>query len=347
MHELQLKLYFLILIILSFLCCKKESIEVEKNVISRTTMDTCQLDTCQLECGSTEELLFNFGFENVELTQIEDKAYISGIDLAYSDHNNWTDWRDNNFQKGKIRISYQDGVISERIAEIVNDPKNANNKVLHYNIMSPNVYQGGIPYKARIQMELHKTKCAKEYYQTCKIFFPKANMEHLQKYEKKISWLSIFEFWNDVSWTDKSTPFRVTVGLYKERGLNENFIFKVKADKSISEGKYEALWSEKAYDIPIPFGVWLNIELYIKEGNEDEGRIYLAVLPENSNSKKVVFDLTKLTQHPTEECPDGYTHIQPLKWYTSDEVVNHMKSGGYGLEIYWDDWAVSLNKQPY
>ena len=63
---------------------------------------------------------------------------------------------------------------------------------------------------------------------------------------------------------------------------------------------------------------------------------YMSVTPDGG-SEQVLFNVVETTQHPKEKCPDGFTHVQPLKWYTSSELVEHMKTAGYSLEIYWDD----------
>ncbi len=49
----------------------------------------CQSESinCGVVCSGETELLFRFGFEDVEIRQDDQVAYIEGIDGAYSDHN--------------------------------------------------------------------------------------------------------------------------------------------------------------------------------------------------------------------------------------------------------------------
>ncbi len=299
---------------------------------------------CGLECiYQPNDLAFNFGFENVSLVQTGNNAHITGVDTAFTSNNNWGDYIDND--QGNLNINYEDGSISERIAEIVRDPQDPTNSVLHFNITSPNVYKGKKPEKARIQLQYHNTQCVKEYYQSCRIFLPKSNMEHLRQDDDLIYWLSIFEFWNNGNWTGEKYPFRITVGLWKDQGSGADIVFQVKGEKDKKLGGFEDLWHEKTDNYPVPFGKWFELEMYLQEGDANNGRFYLAIIPEGG-SKTVLFDIHNYTQHPKEKCPDGFTHIHPLKWYTSKEVVDHMKSGGYGLEIFWDDLVVYRNKKP-
>ena len=291
----------------------------------------------EIDCIYEMERLFNFGFEGVTLTQDNNKAYFSGIDQAYTSHNNWDDWQDH------LSIGYEDGNANQRMASIVSDPLDPNNSVLKNSISSPHIPSNN-PKKGRIQLNTYEIGCLKEYYQKTKVFFPAENMEHLKTYPYDINWLSIFEFWNNKNWgSNVSNPFRVTVGLSHATDEND-FFFKVKADKSLPFNNFEVLWEERNLNYPIPLCKWIEIELYILEGNQEEGRFYLAIIEDGI--KTVIFDINNYTVHPNEDSPDGYQHLQSLKWYTSDNIINHMKDGGYTLDVYWDDLEVFKNKQP-
>ena len=300
---------------------------------------------CGLECTQNEELLFNFGFEDVLLSQNDNRAEISGIDAGYTSNNNWNEWNstaDN--PAGTISIYYEDGDISQRTAELTSDPLDASNQVLHYKINSTNVSKNNKPSKSRIQMELHDTECIKEYYQTVKIMLP-SSMTILEDYPDKIHWLSIFEFWNNGNWTNEKYPFRITVGLNKISTASDNLHLKVDAQTFKKPNNFKTIWEETATSFDIPFDQWMELELYVLEGDESNGRFYLAVTPDGS-AKQVLFDINNTTQHPKEKCPDGFTHIHPLKWYTSHELTDFAKGEGESLEIYWDDWRVWRNKTP-
>jgi hypothetical protein len=170
-------------------------------------------------------------------------------------------------------------------------------------------------------------------------------MAYIMEWEERAPWLSIFEFWNNANWTEKNT-FRVTVNLFKdaEGPVNEMY-FHAKADykNSCNACDWKKSWEEEATNFAIPFGTWMELELYIKEGDENNGRFYMAVTPDGG-TKVELFNITNLTHHPKEKCPDGFTHLQPMKFYTSDKLINYMKTGDKNLSLMWDDWKFYKNK---
>jgi hypothetical protein len=158
-------------------------------------------------------------------------------------------------------------------------------------------------------------------------------------------WLTLFEFWNNATWSNEKHHFRVTVNLFKDaEGPVDEIHFHAKADhQSCSFCDWKNDWEEEATNFAIPFGTWMEIELYLLEGNEDNGRFYMAVTTEGQE-KIVLFDITNRTQHEKEKCPDGFTHFQPMKLYTSGDVIEYMADGNKSLELFWDDWKLYKNK---
>ena len=66
----------------------------------------------------------------------------------------------------------------------------------------------------------------------------------------------------------------------------------------------------------------MEIELYIKEEDQNNGQCYLPITPDGK-SKIELFNIINSTQ-----CPDGLTHLQPLRFYTSDKLINYMNDVG-------------------
>ncbi len=331
-----------LILIVKFSSCEIEPVDPGDNTEIVET-------NCDQECDSIENLLFNFGFESVQLTQAGTKAYFSGVDTAFPSQNNWEDWSSNSID-GEIFIQYEEGDSTQRLAQIVCDPENANNNVLSFNIIEPhiNIANPFANNKSRVQLNFDNANCLKEYYQTCKMYFPTDEMNHLKQYSQGIYWLSIFEFWNNKNWGEEEDfPFRITVGFYKKPGAGEDLVLRTKADQfdENNDREFDVIWEERATDFPISFGKWMDVEMYVLEGDETTGRFYLAITPEGE-SKIVLFDKTGFTKHPDDDCPDGFKNIQPLKWYTNAAITNHMKNSGYALKMYWDDLVVYKNKEP-
>lgn len=315
-----------LLVCCSFTACKKPSIN------------------CGVDCSYAEELLFQTGFNG---TSIVNGAYfnadLSGTDVDLLGTNSWEEFQ-NHSNIGEAEISYEDGEDSQRWASIIDDPDNPGNAVMKFRILEPHIKEGGHK-KGRVQLNVNNNQCLKEVYQTVRVRFH-SDMAFLKDWEEPIHWLSIFEFWNNADWTKEKYPFRVTVNLNKaEHGPVDNIYFNVKGDykKNCKICKWNEDWDQTDNSFPIPFGEWIEIEMYLKEGDQSNGQFYMAVTPEGG-IKQVLFNISNRTQHKKEKCPDGFTHMQPLKLYTSDKLIDYMRNNNKELSVCWDDWRFYSNK---
>jgi len=298
---------------------------------------------CGLVCTYNEELLFQTGFNNTTLENGEyENVNFSGTDLAFSDHNSWENFISHE-SIGYVEVGYEDGEDNQRIAQIVDDPDSSGNKTLNFKIIEPHIQEGSHK-KGRVQLSVNENQCIKEIYQTVKLKLH-PDMAHLMAWDKRVPWLTLFEFWNNATWSKEKNSFRVTVNLFKDaEGPVDEIHFHAKADhQECGFCDWKNDWEEEAVNFAVPFGQWMEIEIYLLEGDQDNGRFYMAVTPEGQ-SKVVLFDITNRTHHEKEKCPDGFSHFQPMKLYTSDEVINYMKDANKSLEIFWDDWKLYKNK---
>lgn len=318
-------IYSVILLSLIVISCKTKSIN------------------CGRECDAQiEELLFQTGFEGTIITEGEyANDILSGTDPNFSVNNSWSNFIDHN-NIGFVEIGYEDGMSSQRKASIVNDPGNPSNRVLKYQIFDAHIKERS-KYKGRIQMAVHDNNCLKEIYQTVRLKLH-TDMIEFENRADRLYWFTLFEFWNNGAWTKERFPFRVSVNLFKEEGSGQSVNFRVKADYQKNK-KWNEVWGETATSFPINYGEWMEVELYIKEGDDNEGRFYMAVTPENG-TKSVLFDINRTTQHPKEKCADGFTHFEAMKMYLGEEDIHLMKEANKELVLYWDDWKLYKNKQP-
>ena len=322
-----MKFLGLLMIVIACISCKKKSIN------------------CGVDCGSQiEALVFQTGFENTTLTNgAYFNADFDGVDPNFAEKSDWNAFKAHD-KIGYVEIGYEDGNDEQRKASIVDDPDSVGNKVLKYQIFEPHI-KVGTNHKGRIQLSVHENKCIKELYQKVKLKLH-PDMAFLKARNQKLYWFTLFEFWNNGAWTKEKYPFRVSVNLFKEEGTAKEINFRVKSDyQNCRTCDWKEVWGETATDFPIVFGQWMEIELYIKEGDTENGRFYMAVTTAGG-SKQVLFDIKNTTQHPKEKCPDGFTHFEAMKIYTSDENINYMKESNKALSIYWDDWQLYVNKQP-
>jgi len=293
------------------------------------------------------ELIFQSGFEpgSTVVTKGSD-ADITGKDLSVEAPNDWTEDFDKHPEVGTFSLQYQGGDESQRYTKIIAEPGNPQNHVLHFWLNEPNV-EGK---KGRIQANIYGgEKGLKEFYQSERIFLTE-DFNTVRTFPNEIHWLTIAEFWNNITWS-QSVPnrYRLTLGIGKPVKGESDLYFIVDGQdcQLFSDGsqRYTTLWSETNQNIKVPIGKWFILEYYYREGDSKTGRFWMSIQPEGGK-REVVFDLTKVTHNSSDPNPDGVTEFNPLKLYTSKQLIDYMKSQGKTLQIYWDDFKLWKNKRP-
>lgn len=307
----------------------------------------CSFDQPSELKSSDGELIFQSGFEgNCEVTKrANGDGDITGIDRSLKDHNDWVADLDNHPNIGDFNIQYQGGDESMRYARIIPEPGNANNHVLIFWLDQPNVDHK----KGRIQGNLYGNNGLKEIYQSVRMFLPD-DFNAVRTFPNNIHWLTIAEFWNNITWSqDIPYRFRITLGIGKPTAGESdlNFILDAQDCQLFEDGrqKYTTVWAESNQNVKVPIGKWFTMDYYFKEGGPNDGRFYMSITPEGG-SRQVVFDARKVTHNTEDPNPDGLGHFNPIKLYTSKELIEYMKSKGKTLQIYWDDLKLWKNKRP-
>jgi hypothetical protein len=291
------------------------------------------------------ELIFQSGFESDTVISRGSDADIVGADTKLPDHKDWVKDLDNHPNIGNFNLQYQGGDSTMRFAKIIPEPGRPNNHVLHFWLKEPNV--GGS--KGRIQANLYGNNGLKEFYQSVRIFLPD-DFNTVRTFPKTLHWLTIAEFWNNITW-DQKVPyrFRITLGIGKPVATTSDLYFIVDAEDcelfQDNRQKYSTVWAETNTNVKVPIGKWFTMEYYYKEGDQQNGRFYMAITPEKED-QEVVFDLQKITHNTQDPNPDGVSDFNPLKLYTSKDLIEHMKSNAKALQIYWDDFKLWKNKRP-
>jgi hypothetical protein len=292
-------------------------------------------------------LIFQSGFEpGSAVFPKGNDADITGKDQSVDVPNDWVEDFDKHPEVGSFSLQYQGSTESQRFARIIPEPGNPQNHVLHFWLNEPNV-DGK---KGRIQANIYGgEKGLKEFYQSERIFLPE-DFQTVHTFPDKISWLTIAEFWNNITW-NQNVPwgFRITLGIGKpEPGeCDLNFIIDGQDCQLFPDNsqKYTTLWSEINRQVKVPIGKWFTLDYYYREGDSQNGRFWMAIQPDGGE-KQVIFDLTRITHHSKDPAPDGVTEFNPLKLYTSKQLIDYMKSQGKTLQIYWDDFRLWKNKRP-
>ncbi|SOD92687.1 hypothetical protein [Spirosoma fluviale] len=306
---------------------------------------------CAQLATTTGELIFQTGFDGnsrvVKDVGSNDHGalleYIDGIDTGVSPPANWqTDWQ-RIVKNGRMQLQYTGGDSTKRFARVIAEPGNPANKVLQFWLDDSWLASEG-QKKARIQANIYGIKNGyTEFYQSVRVFLT-ADFNALKTYPHPISWCTLSEFWNNEWWV-KGEPygFRITLGIGKPSAGESELNFILNAENA---GQKEVWHAEPTTsNVAVPIGKWFTMEYYFKEGNQTNGRFYLAITPEGQ-PRQVVYDITNFTHNTADPAPSGLTGYNPMKLYTSKELINHVKAQGKTLQIYWDDFKLWKYKRP-
>lgn len=346
----QASLFLLAALLTVATACEKE-IAVESPDNKATDVNSARTSS------TTGTLLFQTNFDNSSITSTANPQ-ISDITGANIPGSEWVGTEVGN----KFRLYYEGGNDAQRRASITTDD-GSTNKILKYQIYDTNV---PTLQKARIQADLYDFKNTstgqpyKEFYQSVrmKLHYSSFNKILLDNARMKAGyksgdWVTLFEFWNNTSWSD-SYPFRVTVGLKKLEPARDKFVLYADAediDPATNNWRKPPLWETSVTNPSntIELGQWVTIDIYYKEGTARtaNGRFWLAVTPDNG-TRKVICDVRNWTQEPTEPAPNGIKDWNPIKLYTSEAIINTVKASPnpQSLQVYWDNYRLWKDKQP-
>ena len=307
------------------------------------SMTVAMLSACtgdvvaELPVPNAMQLIFKSGFEHVE-TQDQDDQYCfltESVTGSSTPYNCWALIKDNPYI-GNPRLQYQGGNEFQRLAYITADPVDPVNTVLCFWIKNANVPMGNDRYKARIQANMYDVKPLLEFRQKVRMFLPLQEFGIIKNWDQEITWLTLFEFWNDAGWKGP-VPFRISVNLRKAEGKGKMLTFGIHGQqKAESADQWRNVW-DKTSSIEPPFGQWVTVDTYFKEGDKSQGRFTMTITPDGG-STVTVFDITNWTYSPKSNKPDGLRDVNPMKLYTNHKLVDHVREHGGELKVYWDDY---------
>lgn len=300
------------------------------------------------DTATLSTLLINNGFEGtsqVVATNDPQTNNLSGADTTLSSPNDWERNYEQSSYIGDVNIQYEGGNSSQRIANIITDPTNSTNRVLQFKINSANVVDAsGTPIKARISQNAIGNTNLHEFYQSVRMYMP-TDMAVIQDFPVATQWLTIAELWNNATWTGEPYPFRISVNLVKNSAAAGTPLTITVHGQTYDASKdlFSNVWETANTQFKVPFGKWVTIEYYVREGDASTGRFYMAVTPDNE-PKQVVMDVTNFTHHPSDPAPDGFKHINQIKAYTSKNLIDYINSRGKTFQILWDDFTFAVVK---
>lgn len=286
-------------------------------------------------------LIFQSGFEhNTKIVGQNSKtAEIVGKDYSLKSLNDWDKDLGMNLNIGYFNIQYQGGDRFQRLAEIVNDPVDPSNKVLKFWIKHPNVKKRG-----KIQANLYNNNGIKELDYSIRLFLP-SDFNVVKSAPFKAKLLTLMEFWNNANWQGEDYQFRISVNLQKIKIETDSLRIGIESEvKNAETGKWSPLiWEYTNKYFVVPIEQWMTINIHFVEGDCDHGRFMVSITPE-CESSTIVHDVYNFTHHPDDPAPDGLSHFNVFKLYTTDDLISHVTKSGKLLSLFWDDFRLSINK---
>ena len=266
------------------------------------------------------------------------------MEVAGNEDGGWFD-----VDPGRLTVQYQGGDASERIARVAPDPADSSKHALEFLLRAANVRDAdGTAVKGRVQMNAYATESvrAKEVRLRARMYLSEGFTD-LRRLPQSFGWLTVSEWWNDAGWTGQAYPFRVSVNIVKPAAVaGSRLYFGVRAETlNLATNKWDkTIWSQTNADVPVPVGRWVTLEYHFREGDANEGRFYMAMVPDGGE-RVVLFDHRGWTHHPGNPSPDGLTHLNPLKLYTSKALIDYARNAGHPLQVFWDDIGFRLCRE--
>jgi len=153
------------------------------------------------------------------------------------------------------------------------------------------------------------------------------------------------EFWNNANWDGEQYQYRMTINLQKWSKRTDSLTIGVRSqirDHELNKWKDPQIWEYINSSYVVPIGKWMKIDIHFVEGDNKTGRFIFSITPDGE-ATTVVHDIKDFTHHPDNPNPDGLGHFNPLKLYTSNDVIEQVTKTGGLLSIYWDDFSLSVS----
>lgn len=279
--------------------------------------------------AQSPELIFYSGFESDTVVSIPgDLGEIIGANATRSDHMDWKKDLEAHPNIGHTVIVYTKGGNSMRLAQIVPSPTDETDRVLHSWIKYPDADNE----KGRVEVSISEITGIKSLYSSQMMYLP-ADFNLVKELRYKVEWLSLMEYWNDPNWTNVPYPFRLTIGIENSPPSPEALHFSIHAQRM---DNLEVIWESLNTSFSIPVGKWMKLESYFTEGDDTNGRYTLIVTPVGEDAITIC-DNADYTHHPDDPSPDGLSHFDVLKLYTSSRTVDSIRNKGGILNLFWDD----------
>lgn len=271
-------------------------------------------------------LIFRTGYEANTRPVNSVLRNVRGSDKSVAAPNRWESDLEGHPAIDEFGIRYVCGNDSERWAQIVDDPTNPGNRVMHF-WLNDTQNCGAV---SRIQAIIKTNHKLTEAFQRIRMYIHPDASKLLDSTGR---WFQFQEIWIRPNWTGRDNPFRMGLYIPIKDGA---YYWNVRATECCDPSIH--FWNVENHAVPVPIGEWFTAETYYKMGDAKTGRIQFTIT-RDGQTPQTVFDVTNWTYHPDEQ-PEGIHIWNPQKLYVAPRNVDHVREKGGTLQIYWDDWEL-------
>jgi len=243
---------------------------------------------------------------------------------------------------GYFEIQYQGGDTTQRYARLVPDPADADNQVLEFWLQDANVRledpnSDWFELRGRVQANFYENYNLDSYYQSVRLKLG-PDFASMMAHAGTFNWLTLFEAWNGANWiAGEQFPFHIAVDLTKPDGASGARLHLQAQGRTYVPGVgFEPIWADTNRDFAVPLEQWMTLELYMRQGDDQDGRFYMTVAVDGAEPM-VLFDVADYTHHPDDPAPGGFDYVNPMKLYTLGPVLDIVSETGGAMALYWDD----------
>jgi len=274
---------------------------------------------------------FTSGFgTGVSIAPYDDRlADIVGADNS-SNSSDWQTDLETGAPFGDARFFFEGGNDSQRSARIVDED---GEDVLEFRLAEANVNDGE---KGRVSIRISSNENLTRFGYSVDVKLKDA-FDLISQSNQTVNWLTLAEFWNDGP--EKDFSFRMTLSIHKESAevgspLSWNIHGQTQNNETLA---WDDVW-EFSSTTPVPLDEWFRLEVEIIEGDNESGHVAMH-LTEQNGTRWTLIDETVWTHHPGDPSPDGIQSFNPMKLYTSGELLAQIPEGR-ALVVLWDDFTL-------
>lgn len=226
--------------------------------------------------------------------------------------------------------------------EIVPDPVNPNIKVMNAVVVDDDPNEVGT---TRAQVTLgFKDGVDLSVYHTSHRMYINPDVKFIETYSSSITWFVLSEIWAEDGVRSGIFPDGDVAGsarwgftLKKAAGSGQPLFWRIRAEYMQPENiAYNGIWTYENRTVPIPFGKWFTLDIYLKRGDSANGK-YKITMTIDGQQPVVLFDVTGSTIYP--DHPElQLSYWQNFKLYLDDPYLDYMRNNNKKLSVSYNDF---------